>query len=125
MKKIFLAGCILISALTATAQKTIVKDDNAVARTLNAPFHAARKVLEVKGIPYEDTRGGIIVAVKKLCGTEKPHLSELAEKISKYADGCESCRDDKKGDVERPTLLIDVLYPLSYKSLTALSHLIR
>ncbi len=42
MKKIFLAACLLISAVVVTAQKTIVNDANAVARTLDAPFHAIK-----------------------------------------------------------------------------------
>jgi len=42
MKKVLLAACILICAVAASAQKTIVKDDNAVARTLNESFHAIK-----------------------------------------------------------------------------------
>jgi hypothetical protein len=85
----------------------------------NSPFHAARQVLDVLGVEYEDTKPGVMREIAGIVPKAATSLQELALIASDYVKACEVFRDDATNKAPAPTLSFEQVY--SEASCTLLS----
>jgi hypothetical protein len=90
------------------------------AQAFNSPFHAARQVLDVRHVAYEDTKPGVIAEIAEISPITAFGLQALSNIGSEYGKGCEAFRDDTSNKLPAPTLQFESVYSESVRVLDAL-----